>query len=278
MNERRTSHSETGLDESERQDIRSRQRLRAPMIYQIVRAEGEEELRRPMGSLWWSGLAAGLCISLSLFAEGLMHMYLPDAPWRPMVENFGYCMGFLIVIHGRMQLFTENTITPILPLIAGYSRRNLYCTARLWAVVLVANLAGTLFVAALAIYGEIGTSAQLEAAMAIARKALDKSVLDAFLHAVPAGFLIAALVWILPSARGMEFFAIIAITYIVALGDFAHVVVGSTKAFLLMFDGEIGIAKVFVEYLLPALAGNVLGGTVLFSLLAYGQVRQEIRE
>lgn len=278
MNDRRTSRSQTGLDESERQDIRSRQRLRAPMIYQIVRAEGEEELKRPFASLWWSGLAAGFCISLSLFAEGLMHMYLPDEPWRPMVENFGYCMGFLLVILGRMQLFTENTITPILPLIADFSRKALYCTARLWTVVLLANMAGTLFVAALAVYGELGTTPQLEAAFSVARKALDKSALDAFMHAVPAGFLIATLVWMLPSARGMEFFAIIAVTYIVALGDFSHVVVGSTKAFLLMFNGEVALLDAVFTYLLPALAGNVIGGTVLFSLLAYGQVREEITE
>jgi formate-nitrite transporter family protein len=278
MNDRRTSHSQTGLDDAEREAIREYQRLRAPMIYQIVRAEGEDELSRPVVSLWWSGLAAGLCISLSLFAEGLMHMYLPDEPWRPMVENFGYCMGFLVVILGRMQLFTENTITPILPLIADFNRKTLYCTARLWIVVLLANIAGTLFVAALAVYGELGTTPQLEAAMSIARKALDKSALDAFMHAVPAGFLIAALVWVLPSARGMEFFAIVAITYIIALGDFAHVVVGSTKAFLLVFNGELGLWSCIVEYLLPALAGNIIGGTVLFSLLAYGQVRQEITE
>lgn len=270
--------STEGLDEAERESIRERQRMRAPVIYHIVQKEGLEELQRPLSSLWWSGVAAGLGISVSVFAEGLLHMHLPDTPWRPVIENFGYCMGFLLVILGRLQLFTENTITVVLPLVATYSHRRLLWIARLWGVVLLANLAGTLFVAALATFGEVSTGPQLAAALEISRHALDKTALETFLHAVPAGFLVASLVWMLPSARGTEFFVIVAVTYVIALGDFAHVVAGSTEAFLLLLSGEIGVWKCVGGFLLPALAGNIVGGTVLFSLLAYGQVREELAE
>ncbi len=41
---------------------------------------------------------------------------LPDAKWRPLVDSLGYSLGFLFVILGRQQLFTENTLTAILPL------------------------------------------------------------------------------------------------------------------------------------------------------------------
>lgn len=65
-------------------------------------------------------------------------------------------------------------------------------------------------------------------------------------------------------------------TYVTAPGNPAHVVAGSTKAFLLRISGEIGIRQTVGDFLLPALIGNVIGGTVLFTLLAYGQVKEEL--
>jgi formate/nitrite transporter FocA (FNT family) len=65
-------------------------------------------------------------------------------------------------------------------------------------------------------------------------------------------------------------------TYLIAIGGFAHVIVGSAEAFLLLLDGQVGVLPVFAGYLLPALVGNIIGGTALFSLLAYAQVREEI--
>ena len=98
---------------------------------------------------------------------------------------------------------------------------------------------------------------------------------DALLYGIPAGFYIAAIVWMLPSARGSEVFVIMIFTYLIATGGFTHVIAGSTEAFLLLLDGRIGVADA-ASLILPALAGNVIGGTGLFALLAYGQVRDEI--
>jgi len=90
---------------TEKQEAQEHQRLRSPVIYEIVRREGTEELRRPTSSLWWSGLAAGVSISASLLATGLLVHYLPEEPWTPAVTSFGYCFGFLIVVLGRLQQF-----------------------------------------------------------------------------------------------------------------------------------------------------------------------------
>src|SRR5215207_8851999 len=87
------------------------------VVYKAILKEGEGELARSSSALFWSGLAAGLSMGLSMIAEGLLHAHLPDAPWRPLVAKFGYSVGFLIVILGRQQLFTENTLTPVLPLL-----------------------------------------------------------------------------------------------------------------------------------------------------------------
>ena len=37
----------------------------------------------------------------SLAGEGLIRSTLPDERWRPLVDSFGYSLGFLIVILGR---------------------------------------------------------------------------------------------------------------------------------------------------------------------------------
>src|ERR1700761_9292626 len=114
------------------------------VIYEVVRRQGEEELARPMGSLFWSGIAAGVAIMASVIAEGALRQKLPaDMPGRLVISDLGYTAGFLIVILGRMQLFTEQTIVTVLPNMAEPEWGKLAVTARLWGIVLVANLLGT---------------------------------------------------------------------------------------------------------------------------------------
>ncbi|HEY3838032.1 MAG TPA: formate/nitrite transporter family protein, partial [Bryobacteraceae bacterium] len=103
-------------------DAESRTSVSAAVIHEAIRKDGDEELQRPMSALAWSGLAAGMSMGFSFLAEGLFRSHLPDAPWRPLLVNLGYPVGFLIVVIGRQQLFTENTLTAIIPLLA---RRNL---------------------------------------------------------------------------------------------------------------------------------------------------------
>ena len=103
------------ISEREAETVEERSRLPAPLIYEIVRRMGEEEMERPATSLWWSGVAAGLSISFSLLAQAVLRAHLPDTSWRPLLTSLGYPVGFLIVVLARQQLFTENTITPVLP-------------------------------------------------------------------------------------------------------------------------------------------------------------------
>jgi len=257
-------------------DVEENLRLKAPVVYEIIRLEGIEELERPARSLWWSGFAAGLAISTSVYCEGFLHALLPDAHWRPLVENLGYTVGFLIVILGRLQLFTENTITVVLPVLADWTRSNLLRVGRLWAIVLAANIVGTFMSAVMVIHLGIIGSDHVAATLEVSRHFADKSSLQILQVAIPAGFLVAALVWALPSSKGSEFWIIATLAYVIALGDLAHVIAGSTEVFLLVLAGELGAITAVVSYLLPALVGNVIGGTGLFALLAYGQVRAEL--
>ena len=247
-------------------------------IYEIVRTEGENELDRPWISLWWSGLAAGIAVTTSAVAQGLLHMVLPDTPWRGAVTSLGYSVGFLLVILGRLQLFTENTITVVLPLMADYSHRALGRTARMWGIVLGANLVGVLLAACFAQFLGIASKEELAAFREVGSHIFEKSPFELLVRAIPAGFMVAAIVWMLPNARNFELWVIVVFTWLIAFADMTHVIVGSMEAFLLLFSGDIGPWQMVGDFFLPALIGNIIGGTALFSLLAYAQVKREIEE
>jgi formate-nitrite transporter family protein len=139
----------------ELQDAKRRASPRANVVHEAIRREGEDELGRSVSALAWSGFAAGLSMGFSLIGEALIRSHLPDYSWRPLLAKFGYTLGFLIVILGRQQLFTENTLTVILPLLMRKDSSTLKLVLRLWSVVLAANLAG----AALFAWGVSGTPA-----------------------------------------------------------------------------------------------------------------------
>ncbi|WP_084506618.1 formate/nitrite transporter family protein [Geminicoccus roseus] len=269
-------HKGQALTEDEQDDIHEHRKLRPLAVYEVIRREGVEELSRPTAGLWWSGLAAGLSIGFSVVAEGALHVALPDAPWRPLVENFGYAVGFLIVILARQQLFTEITLTAVLPIIYRPSRRKLLALARLWSVVFLANMAGTAMFAAACLTGLLLPEHILAGMLDVSRHLAELSPGEAFWRGIVAGWMIATLVWMLPSAETARSAVIVLMTYLIALFDLAHVVAGSMEIFMLVLAGELALLQALSGYILPMLCGNVIGGSALFALLAYGQVREEL--
>lgn len=265
-----------GLSEAERKDVEESSRLSALMIYEILRREGEAEMDRPTTSLWWSGVAAGLSLSFSLIAQGALQARLPDAPWRPLVTAFGYTVGFVMAVMGRHQLFTENTITAVLPVTAQLSFGNLTRMGRLWGLVLIANLAGAFLAALFCSFTSVIPHELREAIMTISHETVSHAPGDIFVKAIGAGFLIAAMVWVLPSANGAQLHVIILMTYLVAIAGFAHVIAGSFEGFMLVINGRLDPWAMLSGFEVPALVGNIIGGTVLFSLIAYGQVAKEM--
>lgn len=247
------------------------------LIFETIRRSGEEELGRPSRALWNSGVAAGVLISLSVFTEALLRAYLPDAPWRYIVENMGYSLGFVLVIVGRMQLITENTITTVVPVMINPTRHAFARTARLWTVVLLANVAGAFAVATFYAHAPVMAEPVRAAFTELAFHATGMDPWEGFWRGVPAGVLIAALVWMLPSARNNEVGLIVIITWLVALGDFTHIVAGTVEMAFLLVQGMIGVQAGVFGFFLPVLAGNVVGGTAIFTMLAWGQIKPEVQ-
>lgn len=265
------------LSQKEEKQADEHESIPPSVIFEAIHREAKHELARPFSALWWSGVAAGLAISISVVCKGSLASILPDEDWAAGISNLGYTVGFLIVILGRMQLFTENTITPILPLLLAPTRYNFLRTARLWTIVFIANLAGCAAAALVLVHGHILPDVRLEGILAIARHYSEATAYEHFAWGIPAGFLIAALVWILPRMDSAgEVMMIVTLTYMIGLGGMSHVVAGSTELFILVANGELGVGAAVLSGIAPALAGNVLGGTGIFAALTYAQVREEI--
>ena len=204
----RETEDEIHLDSQERQQVEEHAEAPTEVVYEAIRRAGLHELERPVSGLWWSGVAAGIALSLSV-------------------------------------------------------------------LVLAANLVGCAVAAtAMSLPGLIPEKIA-EGALEIARSYASMTPTEQFLRGIPAGFLIAALVWMLPRQDGAgEIIAIVMVTWLIAVAEMSHVVAGSTKLFMLAIAGELDLWGALWRDTAPALAGNVLGGTGIFSALAYAQVRE----
>lgn len=258
------------------QEVEDRSSPRTPVIYEIVCRLGEEEMARPIVSLWWSGVAAGISISFSLLAQAIIQTHIAASPWRPLITDFGYSIGFVMVVMSRQQLFTENTITAVLPVMANFNLANLAKLTRMWVVVLVANFFGTLFAALFCSFAPVLAPDLYQGMLDISRHLLGHGFGEMFFRGVAAGFLIAAMVWLIPSAESAQFYVIVVMTWLISAGNFMHIVAGSVEGFLLVLNGELAWHAMITNFVLPVLAGNIVGGTALFALIAYAQVMKEI--
>ena len=260
------------LTERQRQEAEDRTSVSALVVHEAIRKDGDEELRRPVSALAWSGLAAGLSMGFSFVAQALFRTYIPDVPWRPLITNLGYPIGFLIVIVGRQQLFTENTLTAIIPLLARRSMTAFWQVLRLWSVVLTANIVGAHLFAWVIAYTPV-LHPRFQAALAeLASAAADVTFSTAILRGIFAGWLIAMVVWMLAATDSNRIPIIVILTYIVGLAGLTHVVAGSVEVLYLVMTGAKSWLSFAGGYMVPTLIGNVLGGVALVSALNHAQV------
>ncbi len=273
--DRKAENDKPELTAEEEKQVKERSTPRAAVVYEAVREEGEFEMSRTFSSLAWSGLAAGLSMGFSLVAEGLLRSHLPESDWRPLISKFGYSAGFLIVILGRQQLFTENTLTVILPLLLRKNVETFKCVLRLWSIVFLTNIIGAFIFAWVISHTEIFKPEVLQTFTDIGREALEGNWSTIFLRAIFAGWLIALMVWLLPAAETARVWIIIIMTYLVALGGYAHIIAGSVEGFFAVFMGAAGWSEFFIDWMLPTLLGNIVGGVSLVAVLAHAQVVNE---
>jgi formate/nitrite transporter FocA (FNT family) len=262
------------LSDREIEEADDRSSTSAKVVHEAIRLEGTEELERPSFSVAWSGVAAGLTMGCSMVAEGLLNAGLPDAPWRHLVASFGYCLGFVFVTMGRQQLFTETTLTVVLPVLHG--THGIKDVARYWALVFVANILATLLFAAAVMIPGLFPADALRAFTELGTAAAAPGFAAVLVKGVFAGWLIALMVWLMPAAAGMRFFVIVAVTWLIGVAKFSHVIAGSVETEFAAMQGAVSWKDYLIGFLVPALLGNSIGGVVFVALLNHAQVKEEV--
>jgi len=265
------------LDQKEQRQAAAGAPMGALVIHEIVRDQGEEELERSFSGLAWSGVAAGLSIGFSFLVQATIQARLPDTPWRPLVADFGYSVGFLIVILGRQQLFTETTLTAVIPALTRRTLSTIMMTLRVWAIVLIANLAATWIFAGIVAIPGLFQEPTVQAMAELSAHTMDGAFWHTALTGGSAGWLIGLMVWLLPGAGPSRPLIIILLTYVVAICQFPHIIAGSVEAAYGVLTGAATAGDYIIRFLVPTLLGNAAGGTILAALLNHAPLAGELR-
>jgi formate/nitrite transporter FocA (FNT family) len=263
------------IDSQEKAEAEEKKAPAGTVVHEAILQEGETELQRKSSSLAWSGLAAGLSMGFTFLAEGILRHHLPDTDWRILVTKLGYSFGFLIVVLGRQQLFTENTLTVILPFLSKKSSAILVNIARLWLVVYVANIIGAFLFALMVARTGAVNAALHDTLIQVGHDAIRHDAMTMFVRAIFAGWLIALMVWLLPFAESFRVVVIILITYLVGVAEFPHIIAGAVTVLHLVASGEVSFLEFVTRFMTPTLLGNIVGGVFLVALLGHAQHKEE---
>ena len=266
------------LDGKEQRQAAAGTPIGALVIHEIIRDQGQEELDRSFNGLAWSGIAAGLSIGFSFVAQATLQARLPDTPWRPLVSGFGYSIGFLIVILGRQQLFTETTLTALIPALTRRNLHTILLTLRVWVIVLTANIAATWVFAYIAAQPGIFPDQTMQAMSELSANVLAGSFWHTLITGGLAGWLIGLMVWLLPSSQGSRALIIILLTYVIAICQFPHIIAGSVEAAFGVLTGHATIGDYLFRFFAPTCLGNIAGGAILAALLNHAPLATELAE
>lgn len=246
------------------------ERPSAEDIYEQVALNAKTELKRTTVSLGISGFAGGIFMGLSGMGSALAVGLFGESTRTHFLASMFYPLGFIVVIIGRAQLFTENTLYPVALVLS--ERREFWNTLRLWCTVLPANVLGALAFAALAARTAALQPDTRNALIHLGLAAAQRPAPDIFWSAVTAGWIIATAAWLVSGSHSITGSVIILwmLTFVVGLGRFAHCIATSSEILASVLSGQFALLG-YLKWLALAVAGNVCGGVLMVTLLEYGQ-------
>jgi formate-nitrite transporter family protein len=246
-------------------------RLSAYQIYDRVVSDARSELDRPPKGLAFSALASGLLMGLTgLGVAGTLALL--HGPAAHFIALLFYPMGFIAVVIGRAQLFTENTLYPVVLVLED--RRHVVPTLRLWVVVFSANVLGALAFAALATWTGALAPAVLTQLIQLGVTAAAVPPLHVFAGGILGGWMVALMAWLVSGAKDTigQVAVIWMMTFLVGLLHLAHCIASSGYILAAVLSGDVSVPT-YAAWLALATVGNIIGGVFIVSLLNYGQVR-----
>jgi len=239
-------------------------------IFQRVSATANEEMSRPFRLMFLSGLAAGLSIGLSFYARAAITAEVPEAP---LIGNLLYPIGFVLIVIGRYQLFTENTLTPVTQVLARIA--SLPALMKVWGIVLLANLVGSTLLAILLATTSIMSPEVQATAIGFWDHAAETSWSALFFKGIMAGWLVASMVWLVHAARDTitRLMLVFFMMYLIPSADLYHCIIGFCEAMYAVILGEATLGYAVFNFFAPVLLGNTIGGVLLVGILNFGMTR-----
>jgi formate-nitrite transporter family protein len=247
-------------------------RRSAEEILEQVIENGRDELSRSTIGLMFSGFAGGLSMGLTGLAVALALSYLGKGPLQEFFSFFFYPIGFIVVVIGRAQLFTENTLFPVVLVLD--ERKHFLNTLRLWAAVFVSNVGGAVFFGWLVMKTGALSPNFADALADLGLQAANGHFTFIFAKGIIGGWLIALVAWMVSASHWTigQIAVTWMLTFIVGAGHFSHCIASSAEIIAAIMSGHLHFSSYF-QWLLPATLGNIVGGVSIVSLLNFGQVR-----
>ena len=227
--------------------------------------------RSPVGlmlSAFSAGLDIGFSVLLMAIVLTLFNGVFPDPVVEFLVANM-YPIGFIFVVLGRSELFTEHTTLAVLPVLQGLA--SLKKLLRLWVIVYFSNIAGGLIFALILSY--LANSIHFLQGWSldeISSSLMTHSWLTKMLTAALAGWLMGLLAWLVAAARETvsQIVIIWIITTCIGVAHLSHCIVGNIEVSAGLFNGSISFSQ-YVNFLLPVTLGNIMGGVFFVGILKY---------
>ncbi len=247
-------------------------RRTAHEIFEKVIENARDELRRSSRALAFSGVAGGMGMGLTGLSVAVAQSILGTGRWQDFASLLFYPLGFVAVIIGRAQLFTENTLFPVALILT--ERKHVLNTLRLWSVVFLANIAGAMLFAFVtmktgALPFEVG--ARLAA---LGMRSVAGTSSHIFWSGVIGGWIIALMAWTVTASHWT--IGQVAVTWmltaVVGMGHFAHCIATSGEILSAVFTAQVAMGS-YGHWLLFATLGNISGGVTFVTLLNFGQVK-----
>ncbi len=248
------------------------------MVEQIE--AGLKEHRRSNIGLFISSLSAGLEVGFSILVIGIIYTFFKTevSPGKLyLMMALVYPIGYIFVITGRSELFTEHTVLATIPVLNG--KASFKSLLNLWVIIYAGNLLGGYLFGTIVLQFNAGTHLiSLDFFHFVSQKMIAYSSSNILVSSIMAGWLMGTLSWLLSSAQdtlsrvAMIFF----VTFIISIAGLHHCIVGSIEIFMAYFANANNISGLeFFKFQALSTVGNIIGGVVLVALVKYGHSKRK---